>query len=376
MEFRDLKAQYNKYKNEIKSATIGVFEDTNFISGPIVKKFEERLAGYVNVKHCITCANGTDALSLVLTAWGIGKGDAVFVPDFTFFATAEVVSYVGATPIFVDVDPKTFNINPVELEKKIKETISENKLTPKVIIPVDLFGLLADYSTIEKIANKFNLLILEDGAQGFGADYNGKKACSFGDAATTSFFPAKPLGCYGDGGAIFTNDDEFAKLLESLRVHGKGEDKYDNVRIGVNSRLDTIQAAILDVKLDALINHELQDINVIFRKYNEKLNTYVEVPFIPNGYTSSFAQYTIKLVDKEQRDNLKAFLQKNNIPSMIYYTKTMHNQTAFKELHNKDKDYPISTSLCNTVLSLPMHPYLEDEEIEYISSKIIEFLNS
>jgi len=376
MEFRDLKAQYQKYKNEINKAVGNVFEETSFISGPQVKTFENRLAEYVGVKHCITCANGTDALSLVLTAWGIGKGDAVFVPDFTFFATAEVVSFVGATPIFVDVDSKTFNINPIELEKKIQQTIFENKLTPKVIIPVDLFGLLADYSAIEMIANKYNLLVLEDGAQGFGAEYQGRKACGFGDAATTSFFPAKPLGCYGDGGAIFTNDDELAKLLESLRVHGKGEDKYDNVRIGVNSRLDTVQAAILDIKLDALINHELHDVNAIFRKYNKKLETYVEVPFIPNGYTSSFAQYTIRLADKEQRDSLKAFLQKNNIPSMIYYTKTMHNQIAFEKLNNIDIDYPISTSLCSTVLSLPMHPYLKDEEIELISSKIIEFLNS
>jgi dTDP-4-amino-4,6-dideoxygalactose transaminase len=374
MQFRDLKSQYVKYKKEIDSAVQNVFFESSFISGPQVKAFEQRLANYVGVKHCVSCANGTDALSLVLTAWNIGKGHAVFVPDFTFFATAEVVSFVGATPIFVDVDPITFNINPANLELKIQEVIKLHKLTPKVVIPVDLFGLLADYDEIEKIAKRYNLLILEDAAQSFGAEYKRKKACSFGDIATTSFFPAKPLGCYGDGGAIFTNDDEMALLLESLRVHGKGEDKYDNVRIGVNSRLDTVQAAILDVKLTALINHELDDVNKIYRKYNSLLGDIVETPIIPQNYMSSFAQYTIKLKSQKQRDELKTYLGTKEIPTMVYYTKTMHNQTAFKDLNNKDEDYPVSTKLCKTVLSLPMHPYLSDSEIEFISRSIIEFV--
>ncbi|MCR3905738.1 MAG: DegT/DnrJ/EryC1/StrS family aminotransferase [Tenericutes bacterium] len=374
MQFRDLKSQYEKYKNEIDNAVQNVFAESSFISGPQVKALEQRLANYVGVKHCISCANGTDALSLVLTAWNVGKGDAVFVPDFTFFATAEVVSFVGATPIFVDVDPVTFNIDIDKLESKIQEVIKMKELTPKVIIPVDLFGLLADYEKIEKIATKYNLLILEDAAQGFGAEYKGRKACSFGDIATTSFFPAKPLGCYGDGGAIFTNDDDMALLLESLRVHGKGEDKYDNVRIGVNSRLDTIQAAILDVKLTALINHELDDVNKVYRKYNSLLGGIVEIPIIAQYYLSSFAQYTIKLKSQKQRDELKSYLSTKGIPTMIYYTKTMHNQTAFKDLNNKDEDFPVSTKLCNTVLSLPMHPYLSDTEIEFISKSIIEFV--
>jgi dTDP-4-amino-4,6-dideoxygalactose transaminase len=375
MQFRDLKSQYEKYKNEIDNAVQNVFAESSFINGPQVKAFEQRLANYVGVKHCISCANGTDALSLVLTAWNVGKGDAVFVPDFTFFATAEVVSFVGATPIFVDVDPITFNIDTNKLELKIQEVIELSKLTPKVVIPVDLFGLLADYEKIEKIAKKYNLLVLEDAAQGFGAEYKGRKACSFGDVATTSFFPAKPLGCYGDGGAIFTNDDEMASLLESLRVHGKGEDKYDNVRIGVNSRLDTIQAAILDVKLTAFINHELDDVNKIYLKYNSLLDGFVEIPSIPLNYRSSFAQYTIKLKSQKQRDELKSYLATKGIPTMIYYIKTMHNQTAFKYLDNKDEDYPISTKLCETVLSIPMHPYLSDTEIEFISNSIIEFLS-
>ena len=374
MQFRDLKSQYEKYKNEIDNAVQNVFAESSFISGPQVKAFEQRLANYVGVKHCISCANGTDALSLVLTAWNVGKGDAVFVPDFTFFATAEVVSFVGATPIFVDVDPITFNIDTNKLELKIQEVIKLQKLTPKVVIPVDLFGLLADYEKIEKIAKKYNLLVLEDAAQGFGAEYKGRKACSFGDIATTSFFPAKPLGCYGDGGAIFTNDDQIALLLESLRVHGKGEDKYDNVRIGVNSRLDTIQAAILDVKLSAFINHELDDVNKVYLKYNSLLDGFVEIPNIPPNYLSSFAQYTIKLKSQRQRDELKSYLSIKGIPTMIYYTKTMHNQTAFKDLNNKDEDFPVSTKLCKTVLSLPMHPYLSDAEIEFISKSIIEFV--
>ena len=374
MQFRDLKTQYEKYKNEIDSAVQKVFTESNFISGSQVKHFEKRLADYVGVKHCISCANGTDALSLVLTAWGIGKGDAVFVPDFTFFATAEVVSFVGATPIFVDVDQHTFNIDPIKLEEKINEVISKKELVPKVIIPVDLFGLLADYENIERISKKYNLLVLEDAAQGFGAEFKGKRACSFGDASTTSFFPAKPLGCYGDGGAIFTNDDQLAELLESLRVHGKGEDKYDNVRIGVNSRLDTVQAAILDVKLTAFIKHELTDVNRVYEKYNHLLRDIVDIPYIPKGYLSSFAQYTIRLNSLQQRDGLKEYLASKNIPSMIYYTKTMHNQTAFADLENSDEDYPVSTNLCKTVLSLPMHPYLLDHEIQYIAKTVIDYL--
>lgn len=376
MQFRDLNKQYEKYHKEINNAIFEVLSEANFISGKQVKTLEKRLAEYVGVKHCITCANGTDALSLVLTAWGIGPGDAIFVPDFTFFATAEVVSDVGATPIFVDVDPNTFNIDPLKLELKIIEVLNSNEYSPKAIIPVDLFGLLADYENISKIAQKYNLKILEDAAQGFGAEYNGKVACSFGDAATTSFFPAKPLGCYGDGGAIFTNSDELAIILDSLRVHGKGEDKYDNIRIGFNSRLDTIQAAILNVKFTAFLSHELNDVNTIFTKYNEFLKGYVDLPIIPQGYVSSFAQFTIKLESNIQRDALQSYLKTRSIPTLIYYKKPLHQQIAFQGLKNKDTDYPVSIELCNKVLSLPMHPYLEDSEIAYICKSIIDFISS
>lgn len=371
MEFRDLKAQYDKYKYEIDSAIQEVINNTNFIGGKEVNTLEQRLAEYVGVRHCITCANGTEAMTLLMMAWDIREGDAVFVPDFTFFSTGEVVSFRGATPIFVDVDRDTFNIDTDKLEKAINKVIDEGKLTPKMIIPVDLFGLPADYIEIEKIAKKYNLRILEDAAQGFGGSINGKKACSFGDAATTSFFPAKPLGCYGDGGAIFTNDDELAELLNSLKVHGKGDNKYDNVRIGVNSRLDSIQAAVLNVKLTAFIDHELEDVNRVYSLYTEKLKGIVETPVIPEGYVSSFAQYTIKLKNKEERDALQAKLKSEGIPSMVYYVKPMHKQGAFAEDDYDDNDFEVTNELCDIVLQLPIHPYMGEEDINKVCSVLI-----
>ena len=370
MEFRDLKAQYHQYKAEFDAAIQAVLTNANFISGKEVADLEGQLAEYVGVKHCITCANGTEAMTLVMMAWGIKPGDAVFVPDFTFFSTGEIVSFVGATPVFVDVDRETFNIDPVKLEKAIQTTLAAGKLKPKVIIPVDLFGLPANYPALERIAKKYDLRILEDSAQGFGGAIHGQRGCSFGDAATTSFFPAKPLGCYGDGGAIFTNDDNMAKLLHSLKVHGKGDDKYDNVRIGVNSRLDTIQAAILQVKLKAFINHELADVNRVYALYNKQLNDIVEIPVIPEGYYSSFAQYTIKLKSKEQRDGLQAKLKEHGIPAMIYYTKPMHRQGAFTDLAFAEEDFAVTNELCDVVLSLPMHPYLTTTDVDSVCAVI------
>ncbi len=370
LEFRDLKAQYNKYKKEIDFAIQEVLNNANFIGGREVDLLEKRLAEYVGVKHCITCANGTEAMTLVMMAWDIKEGDAIFVPDFTFFSTGEVVSFRGATPIFVDVDRDTFNIDTTKLENSIKRVIDEGKLIPKVIIPVDLFGLPANHIEIERIGKKYNLKILEDAAQGFGGSINGKKACSFGNAATTSFFPAKPLGCYGDGGAIFTNDDDLAKLLNSLKVHGKGENKYDNVRIGVNSRLDSIQAAVLNVKLAAFVDHELDAVNKVYRFYNEKFNGIVETPIIPEGYISSFAQYTIKLRSREERNILQERLKAERIPSIVYYAKPMHKQVAFSKLDYDDSYFNITNKLCETVLSLPMHPYLSDGQCKQIVNVI------
>lgn len=372
MEFRDLKKQYSIYKEEIDAAVVKAMQDAHYINGPEVGLLEKRLAGYTGIRHCISCANGTEAMTLLMMAWNIGEGDAVFVPDFTFFSTGEIVSFRGAVPVFVDVDRMTFNIDTAKLEKTILKTLAEGKLLPRAIIPVDLFGLPADHPEIRRIADKYNLLVLEDAAQGFGGSIDGQKACSFGDAATTSFFPAKPLGCYGDGGAIFTDDDELASLLSSLKVHGKGDDKYDNVRIGVNSRLDTIQAALLNVKLTAFENHELDDVNRVYRLYQEQLEGVVETPVIPEGFVSSFAQYTIKLGSRRQRDSLQAFLRSKGIPSMVYYVKPMHRQGAFSSLPYDDADFGVTNELCDIVLSLPMHPYLTPEEVGHVCDAIRE----
>jgi dTDP-4-amino-4,6-dideoxygalactose transaminase len=375
LEFRDLKAQYNRYKNEIDSAIHNVIESGVFIGGSEVARLEGRLADYIGVKHCITCANGTDAMTLVMMAWGIGPGDAVFIPDFTFFSTGEIVAFRGATPIFVDVDWETFNINTDSLEIAITKVIEAGNLVPKVIIPVDLFGLPANYPKINEIAKKYGLKVLEDGAQGFGGSINGRKSCSFGDAATTSFFPAKPLGCYGDGGAVFTNDDNLSEIINSLKIHGKGENKYDNVRIGLNSRLDSIQAAILNVKLSAFIEHELEDINKAYKLYCDRLENYVEVPVMPDGYKSSFAQFTIKLRNKYERDNLQVKLKEVEIPTMIYYAYPMHKQVAFKHLLNQEDEFKVSNLLSDTVLSLPMHPYLTLKNINRICDNVISLLD-
>lgn len=374
MEYRDLKAQYNRYKKDIDSAIHEIINNANFIGGKEVNTLEQRLAEYVGIEHCITCANGTEAMSLLMMAWDIREGDAVFVPDFTFFSTGEIVVFNGATPIFVDVDRNTFNIDTTKLEDAINKILDEGKLSPKVIIPVDLFGLPADYIEIQKIAKKYNLRVLEDSAQGFGGSIDGKRACSFGDAATTSFFPAKPLGCYGDGGAIFTNDNKISELLKSLKVHGKGNNKYDNVRIGINSRLDSIQAAVLNVKLTAFIEHELEDVNRVYRLYTEKLKGIVDIPTIPEGYISSFAQYTIKLKNKDERDTLQSKLKEKGIPSMVYYVKPMHKQSAFIEQEYNDCDFEVTNELCDTVLSLPMHPYLIESDIDNICDVIIKQL--
>ena len=372
MQFRDLKHQYQVLKPQIDQAVLDVMQSGAFIMGQPVKELEVLLAEYVGVRHCLTCANGTDALTLALKAWGIGPGDAVFVPDFTFFSSAEVVSLEGATPIFVDVDEETFNISTSDLERAIIQTLAEDKLSPKVIVTVDLFGLPANYPAIRQIADKYHLLILEDGAQGFGGNINGQRACSFGDISTTSFFPAKPLGCYGDGGAVFTGNDEWAALIKSYRVHGKGTFKYDNVRIGMNSRLDTVQAAILQVKLRAFRDYELADVNKVASRYTELLKDVacIKTPVIPTGFHSSWAQYTLRLDSKERRDTLQTRLKEQGIPSMVYYPTPMHLQTAFQHLASDNSHLTSATRLSETVLSLPMHPYMTDEDIQSVVDAI------
>ncbi len=373
MQFRDLKTQYQKLKTDIDKAMTDVAASASFINGPQVQTLERELANYVGVKHCITCGNGTDALSIAMMAWGIKAGDAVFVPDFTFFSSGEIVSHAGATPIFVDVDRDTFNISVKSLREAIERVRKAGELTLKAVVAVDLFGLPADFRSIKEIAKEYGLLVLEDGAQGFGGMIDGKRACSFGDIATTSFFPAKPLGCYGDGGAVFTDNDEWAELIKSIRVHGKGSMKYDNVRIGLNSRLDTLQAAILSVKLRAFDEYELSDVNKVAKQYDELLGGVVETPMVPDGFYSSWAQYTLKLESKEQRDGLQAHLKANDIPSMVYYPKPMHKQLAFDNGHLA-VDCKATENLCDTVLSLPMHPYLTSYEIQKVSQCVIDFI--
>jgi dTDP-4-amino-4,6-dideoxygalactose transaminase len=372
MQFRDLKQQYQALKPDIDAAMQSVAASSAFIMGAPVRELEAELAEYVGVKRCVSCANGTDALTLALKVWGIGAGDAVFVPDFTFFSSAEVVSLEGATPVFVDVLSDTYNIDVDDLERKVERTLKEGKLTPRVVIAVDLFGLPADYPRIREVTSKYHLLLLEDGAQGFGGRIGEQRACSFGDISTTSFFPAKPLGCYGDGGALFTDNEEWAALAESYRVHGKGTFKYDNVRIGMNSRLDTLQAAILQVKLRAFRDYELDAVNRVARRYTELLSErYPEIglPLIPDGYYSSWAQYTIRLRDREERDALAAHLKACGIPTAIYYPTPMHSQTAYHDIPTPEGSCPVTDQLCACVLSLPMHPYLTDDEIETICGK-------
>ena len=373
MEFRDIKRQYQILKTEIDTAIADVNASGAFIMGKQIKELEALLAEYVGVKHCLSCANGTDALTLALKVWGIGAGDAVFVPDFTFFSSAEVIALEGATPVFVDVCPETFNMGADSLVHAIQAVKAEGKLHPKAIIAVDLFGLPADFKQIKAIAQREQLLLLEDGAQGFGGAIDGKKACSFGDIATTSFFPAKPLGCYGDGGAVFTDNDEWADLVRSYRVHGKGTNKYDNIRIGLNSRLDTLQAAILQVKFRAFVKQELTLINQVAERYNSNLRGIV-LPTTPLHFTSSWAQYTLRLKDTTERTALQAFLKSHDIPSMVYYPTTMSDQTAF----NGTKRYietPNSHQLAQTVLSLPIHPYMTEAESQTVIDTIHSFYN-
>lgn len=366
MEFRDLKEQYRQNKELIDKAILSVVDNADFIHGAQVTELEEQLSEYVGVKHCVTCANGTDALQLALMAWGVGSEDAVFVPDFTFFSSGEVVPLVGATPIFVDIDEATYNISPESLENAILYVLNNTDLVPRVIVAVDLFGQPADYNKIKAIAEKYQLLILEDAAQGFGGKIGKKRACSFGDIAITSFFPAKPLGCYGDGGAVFTNSDEWADTLRSLAVHGKGLDKYDNVRIGMNSRLDTIQAAILLEKIK-FFDEEIDKCNNNAERYSELLKGYVKLPVILEGFRSSWAQYTIQLKDQNQRKAVMEKLKSKKIPCAIYYKNPMHAQKAFSDYKMESLAYEKTEMICERCLSLPMHPYLTENDIEIVA---------
>lgn len=369
IEFIDLAEQYRNLENEINNNIQKVLKHGKYILGPEVAELEQRLAEYTGVRHVISCSNGTDALLMPLMAWGIGRGDAVFTTPFTFIATAEVINLLGATPVFVDIDIDTYNIDVKLLEQAIEKIASEGKLNPKAVIPVDLFGLPADYDGIMHVARRYGLKVLEDAAQSFGSVYKGKKAGSLGDAGATSFFPAKPLGCYGDGGAIFTDEDELAEKLFSIRVHGQGLDKYENVRVGINGRLDTLQAAILLAKLKAF-DEELYARNRIAAKYTLGLKNMLKTPSIPGESVSSWAQYSVLAEDNRKREIIREKLKGAGVPTAVYYPLPLHLQQAFRYLGYKEGDFPVSEDASKRIFSLPMHPYLKDETIE----KIIEVI--
>lgn len=384
MEFIDLHSQQQKIRETIEARIRTVLDHGQYIMGPEIKELESKLAAYVGVKHALGCASGTDALLMALMAYNVGPGDAIFTSPFTFIATAEVISLLGATPIFVDIDDRTFNIVPEHLDRAIQavskkdnrlyplpRTIDLSILKPKGIIPVDLFGLTADYSALQAVTEKYGLRVIEDAAQSFGAEYKGKRACSFGNIACTSFFPAKPLGCYGDGGMCFTNDDTAAEIMDSIRVHGKGNHKYENVRIGINGRLDTLQAAILLAKF-GIFPEEIELRQQIARRYSELLTPHPSLltPHVPSGFKSVWAQYSILAKDESHRSELQAKLKDAGVPTAIYYPKPLHLQTAFTYLGYRQGDFPISEDCASRIFSLPMHPYLKEED----QKRIIQIL--
>jgi len=368
IDFIDLQAQRRRLGENLNAAVLKAVSDGKYILGPQVIELEKRLSEFAGVKHTVTCANGTDALMIILRAWDIGPGDAVFVPAFTFAASAEVVALVGASPVFVDVLEDTYNIDPASLEAAIAMVKRDGKLKPRVVMPVDLFGQPADYKKIEAICTREKLLLLCDSAQGFGGKLNGRVAGGIGDAATTSFFPAKPLGCYGDGGACFTNDDNLAALLRSIRVHGQGSDKYENVRIGVNSRLDTIQAAVLLEKLN-IFPEEIEMREKVAQRYNRKLgaSNSIRVPHVIDGAQSTWAQYTLQVPD---RGKLAAALKAKGVPTAVYYPIPLSTQKGYK--HFPSAPTPVSEKLSQSVISLPMHPYLDEATQDRIIEAVLE----
>ncbi len=379
MNFIDLAGQQRRISEKLQANIAAVLAHGQYIHGPEIRELEKILAAYVGVKHAVGCASGTDALLMALMALDIGPGDAVFTTPFTFIATAEVISLLGATPVFVDIDPATFNIDPVKLDRAA-EAVEKNdparhplpdtaggKLRPRAVIPVDLFGLPADYAALGAVAARRNLLIIEDAAQSFGGEYKGRKACSFGRIACTSFFPAKPLGCYGDGGMCFTEDDRLAEGLRSIRNHGQGSDKYENIRIGINGRLDTLQAAILLAKF-SIFPEEIELRQEVARRYNALLGGRVTTPGIPKDYRSAWAQYSILVRDGAERSDLMAKLREAGIPTAIYYPKPLHRQTAFAGLGYREGDFPVSDECAARIFSLPMHPYLTAEDQRRIAA--------
>ncbi|MEI7671713.1 MAG: DegT/DnrJ/EryC1/StrS family aminotransferase [Deltaproteobacteria bacterium] len=396
--FVDLGRQQSIIRENLEEGIFRVLKHGNYIMGPEIRELEAKLGAYVGAKHAISCASGTDALLMALMAYGVGPGDAIFTTPFTFIATAEVISLLGATPVFVDIDPVTFNIDPAKLALAIQAvkandpsshplplssalspqssalSTQPSALRPRGIIPVDLFGLPADYDAINAIAKEHGLFVIEDAAQSFGAEYKGKKTCSFGNIACTSFFPAKPLGCYGDGGMCFTDDDELAAALDSIRVHGKGSDKYDNIRIGINGRMDSLQAAILLAKF-AIFPEEMTLRQEVAARYTALFADHSSLitPLIPEGYKSAWAQYSLLAKDEDHRAALLKRLREAHIPAAIYYPKPLHLQTAFAFLGYPPGAFPASEDAASRIFSLPMHPYLSAETQNGVRSCILAF---
>jgi dTDP-4-amino-4,6-dideoxygalactose transaminase len=371
MDFIDLAGQQKKIRAQLNRNIQIVLQHGQYVMGPEIKELEQALTGYVGAKHALACASGTDALLMALMAYDIGPGDAVFVPVFTFIATAEVVSLLGATPVFVDIDPQTYNMDPSKLESAIHAVKTmKPSLKPRGIIPVDLFGLPADYSALNAIAAEHDLFVIEDAAQSFGAEYHGKKAGSLGHISCTSFFPAKPLGCYGDGGICFTDDDALANKLYSIRVHGQGANKYENVRIGINGRLDTIQAAVLLAKF-SIFPGEVEKRQVVAGNYTRLLNRSTLVtPLIPDGLKSAWAQYSLLAKNQNERDGLIQALKTADIPTAIYYPTPLHLQKAYQKLGYKRGNFPVSEAIAGRIFSLPMHPYIKKKDQRFISECI------
>jgi len=384
MQFIDLATQQARIRSDLEKHIQTVLDHGKYIMGPEIGELEKQLADYVGVKHALACASGTDALLLALMALEIGPGDVVFTSPFTFIATAEVVGLLGATVVFVDIAPQTFNVDPGKLKQAIAAVVQKDRrhpacrqlragesLSPKAIIPVDLFGLPADYDRINPIAEEYGLAVIEDAAQSFGGEYKGRKAGSLAEVACTSFFPAKPLGCYGDGGMCFSDNDQVIDILRSLRVHGKGGDKYDNIRIGINGRMDTLQAAVLLAKF-SIFPEEVRLRNKAANRYQDLLSAHekVTIPRIPNDALSVWAQYSVLAESRDHRDRIQHKLKAEGIPTAVYYPKPLHLQTAFRGLGYKPGDFPVSEDFAGRIFSLPMHPYLKARDQEQIAALI------
>lgn len=371
MKYIDLGRQYQYLQNEIDKNIQEVISGTDFILGNKVAEFEQKLAEYVGVKHVISCSNGTAALQLIYMANNIGIGDAVFCPDMTFIASIESACMLGATPIFCDIDIDTYNISPISLENQIKNVLAEGKLLPKAIVAVDFLGNPADYNALKKITKKYDLLLIEDAAQSMGASYNGIKCGVLGDIAATSFFPSKPLGCYGDGGAVFTNDDNMADIIKSLRVHGRGKTKYDNIRIGINSRLDNIQAAVLLPKL-CVLDEEIHKRQHIAEYYSRLLKEKIKVQFIAEGSVSVYAQFVLTAECPEQRKYLQDVLKKKEIPTIQYYPNSMHSLPVFEGINAYGEVFNNADRYAKCSFGVPFSPYLRKEEVEEIADCILK----